>query len=281
MRKLFNLALIFVLTLSIVGCSSDSNSTDDQVQSDESVIRIGMEANYTPYNWTQNSDANGAYPISAGGGYAGGYDVEIAKIIADELGKELVIVKSDWEGLTPALNSNMIDLIIAGMSPTEERKESINFSDPYYTSEYVIVVRSDSDYVDSTSLEDFSDAKISAQLNTFNYSLVDQIPNVSKEQAMDSFSSLIVALSSGTIDGYISEVPAAQSAVSSNPDLTYVSFEDGNGFDARDEDASIAVGVSKDNEDLLNQVNDILANISDDQRDQLMEDAIANQPLNN
>ena len=71
---------------------------------------------------------NGAVAIEGSSEYAGGYDVEIAKIIAAELGKELVIVKTEWDGLIPALTSGKIDAIIAGMSPTEERKEAIDFT---------------------------------------------------------------------------------------------------------------------------------------------------------
>lgn len=73
--------------------------------------------------------------------------------------KELLVVKTKWEGLVPALTSGKIDMIIAGMSPTEERKKEIAFSDSYYTSIPTLVVRSDSQYANATSLEDFAGAK--------------------------------------------------------------------------------------------------------------------------
>lgn len=84
-------------------------------------LRVGMECNYAPYNWTQSDASENAVAIAAGG-YADGYDVRIAKIIADQLGMELEIVKTEWDGLTPALLSGNIDVIIAGMSPTAERR---------------------------------------------------------------------------------------------------------------------------------------------------------------
>ncbi|PKC51292.1 hypothetical protein RhiirA1_484070, partial [Rhizophagus irregularis] len=74
---------------------------------------------YPPFNWTQKDDSNGAVKIEGSNEYAGGYDVEIAKRVADALGKELVIVKTDWDGLLPALDTKVIDAIIAGMSPTD------------------------------------------------------------------------------------------------------------------------------------------------------------------
>ncbi|WP_019773666.1 transporter substrate-binding domain-containing protein, partial [Streptococcus sobrinus] len=96
-------------------------------------LRVGMEAAYAPFNWTQNDDSNGAVPIEGSQQYANGYDVQIGKKIAKGMGKKLLVVKTKWDGLLPALTSKKIDLIIAGMSPTEERKKEINFSNSYYT----------------------------------------------------------------------------------------------------------------------------------------------------
>ena len=103
-------------------------------------LRVGMECNYAPYNWTQSDASENAVAIAAGG-YADGYDVRIAKIIADQLGMELEIVKTEWDGLTPALLSGNIDVIIAGMSPTEERLREIDFTACYYKSELVIIYK--------------------------------------------------------------------------------------------------------------------------------------------
>ena len=117
----------------------------------EGTFRVGMECAYAPFNWQQTEADENSVPIDGGVGYAGGYDVEIARRIADGLGRELVIVKLEWDGLIPALQSNMIDAVIAGMSPTAERKMTVSFSDSYYTSNLVVVVRKDGAYVDPMS----------------------------------------------------------------------------------------------------------------------------------
>ncbi len=239
---------------------------------------VGLECNYAPFNWTQIDDSNDAVAISGGGGYCGGYDVEIAKIIAEGLGRELEIVKTEWDGLIPAVNSEKIDAVIAGMSPTEERKFSVDFSDVYYESDLVIVVRADGPYANARTIQDFSGAKITGQLNTFHYSVIDQIEGVKKQTAMDSFPTMMVALSSGKIDGYVSERPHALSVQESNPDLTFVAFEEGNGFEASPEDVAIAVAFKKGNPD-LEAVNEILATISKEDRLAIMDAAIATQPL--
>ena len=115
-------------------------STAIEVDTD-GVFRVGMEVNYAPFNWTQVTEENGAYEVvNSPGEFANGYDVEMAKRIADGLGLKLEIVKIEWDGLIPALQSGKIDAIIAGMSPTEERKKEIDFSSNYYTSDLVIVI---------------------------------------------------------------------------------------------------------------------------------------------
>ncbi len=240
-------------------------------------LKVGMECNYAPYNWTQSEPSDEAVAIAAGG-YADGYDVRIAKRIASELGMELEIVKTEWDGLVPSLMSGKIDCIIAGMSPTEERKVTIDFTEPYYESELCIVVRKDSEYANAANIQDFSGAKITGQLNTFHYTVIDQIDKVKKMPAMETFPAMIVALTAGAIDGYISERPGAVSAMASNPDIGYVAFAEGAGFEASPEDVAIAVGVMKGSE-LTEKMNAILAGISREERSALMDAAVAAQPL--
>ena len=162
-RSLVCVLLAALLSLAFVfpGCSSDNGG-------DENVLKVGMECGYQPYNWTQLTDEDGAVPIQGRKGqYANGYDVKIAKRIAEGLGKTLQVYAYEWDSLIPAVQSGALDLIIAGMSPTDERKEKVDFSEPYFNSNLVIVVRKDSAYASATTLADFSGAKIVAQSATF------------------------------------------------------------------------------------------------------------------
>lgn len=150
--------------------------TDDEYGSntENGKLYVGLECAYAPFNYTQTDNSNGAVPIYnpnkeiVANNYANGYDVMIAKKIAQELHMELCIVKLAWGGLIPALEAGTIDMIIAGMSPTAERKETIDFSDNYYNSQLVIVVRKDGKYAKATSLADLQGAKITAQIGTFH-----------------------------------------------------------------------------------------------------------------
>lgn len=105
-------------------------------------LKIAMECNYEPFNWRQMTDANGAVKISnMNNMYANGYDVQIAKYIAAELGMTLEIYAAEWEGLIPGLQAGTYDGIIAGMSPTAEREAQVDFTDCYYNSNLVIIYK--------------------------------------------------------------------------------------------------------------------------------------------
>lgn len=269
MRKgLLRLALAALTTVALVGCGGAKKE-------EANTFKVGMEAGYAPYNWTQLTDANGGVKIAGSSEYAGGYDVEIAKKIADGLGKELVVVKTEWDGLVPALVSGKVDAIIAGMSPTAERKETIDFTDTYYQSNLVMLVKNGGKYENAKTLADFSGAKITGQLNTFHYTVIDQIPNVKKQPAMDNFPAMRVALESGVIDGYVTERPEAVSAQSANNNFKMVEFTEG--FVTSPEDTAIAVGLQKGSP-LKDKINEILNGISQEQRLEIMDRAIENQP---
>ena len=98
---------ISILLLSLLAVFSITTG----VKADE-YLRVGMEAAYAPFNWTQEDDSNGAVPIEGTNQFANGYDVQVAKKIAESMNKELLVVKTKWEGLVPALTSGKIDMII-------------------------------------------------------------------------------------------------------------------------------------------------------------------------
>lgn len=244
---------------------------------DAGKLYVGLECDYAPFNYKQFSDADGAVKISNADGYVNGYDVMIAKKIAEALGKELVIMQYEWNSLIPAINAGTLDLVIAGMSPTAERAAAIDFTDAYYHSNLVIVVRKDSAYANATSLADFDGAKIVAQQSTFhdtalqnqgaNYGIIRQTP-------MGTFPLMINALNTRAVDGYIAEEPGARTNCAVNDSFTYVRLvNNSTGFNVTTADTSIAVGVKKGSA-LTALINQALAEIPQEERDRMMADAI-------
>lgn len=218
----------------------------------ESVFRVGMEAGYAPFNWTQDDDKNGAIAIEGTKNqYANGYDVQVAKMLAKKLNRKLVIVKTVWDGLVPALKARKIDAIIGGMTPTAKRRQEVAFSsNSYYTSSLVIVVNCKGKYANAKKLSDFKGAKITAQQGTFNYSFIKQIPGVKKQTAMRDFPQMRQAVESGIIDGYVAERPEAMSAEDANHAFKMIAFKEDEGFKTNPEDTAIAVGMRKGDSDL-------------------------------
>ncbi|MDR2381656.1 MAG: transporter substrate-binding domain-containing protein [Bifidobacteriaceae bacterium] len=277
MKKLPAFILAAIMMPLLLGACGGGGTSDEGDAAASGPLRVGMEAAYAPFNWTQVDDSKGAVKID-GGGWAGGYDVAMAKLVAEKMGRDLVVVKTGWDGLIPALQAGKIDMIVAGMTPTAERKESIDFSQPYYASDIVVVVKKDSKWAEAKTIDELSGAKITGQLATVHYDkFVDQIPGVDKQTALTDFPTMILALKSGKIDGYVSERPGALSAVAGNTDLTFLSFPEGQGFDVAEDDTAIAIGLKKGS-DLLAAVNEALGEISAETREQLMEQAVKDQP---
>ncbi|HEN7474821.1 TPA: ABC transporter substrate-binding protein/permease [Streptococcus agalactiae] len=265
MKKIL-LSLFTALLITFGGMTS--------IQADE-YLRVGMEAAYAPFNWTQNDNTNGAVPIEGTDQYANGYDVQVAKKLAKKLNKKVVVVKTKWEGLVPALTSGKLDMIIAGMSPTEERKKEINFSKPYYISEPTLVVNAEGKYTNAKNISDFKNAKVTAQQGVYLYNLIDQINGVKKEVAMGDFNQLRQAVESGVVDAYVSERPDATSAQTANPKLKMIELHQG--FKTSDADTNISVGMRK-GDNRINQVNQVLESISRDKQIALMDKMIKEQP---
>lgn len=271
MKRIGLSLVMFMLILS--GCSAAP--TEDVA----STLTVGLECAYAPFNWTQIEASTSAVEIDEdGAGYCDGYDIQIAQSIATGLDKTLVVKKIAWDGLIPALTNGEIDMIVAGMTDTEERRQSISFSEPYYQSDMVLIVQADSAFVSATSLADFEGANVIAQMNTFHDTVVDQIPAVNHLTPLGSFALLTNSVLQGEADAMVSEYPVALSIVASNPSLSIVQFISGSGFELAFEDTTVSVAVAKENTDLVNQINTVLSSIDSDTRNQWMADAIKRQP---
>ncbi|GAB2024555.1 ABC transporter substrate-binding protein/permease [Lactovum odontotermitis] len=269
MKKLLTAFIaLFALFGTLTFASPQANAA-----SSEKEFRVGMEAAYPPFNWTQDTAANGAYPIESSDQYANGYDVQVAKALADKLGRKLVIVKSKWDGLIPALTSGKIDAIIAGMSPTPEREQSIDFSTAYETGTMGVIVKKGSKYANATTIEDFAGAKITAQQGTFHYDLIDQLKGVSKQPAMGDFSAMRVALSSGVIDGYVAERVEGLTAEIKQPNFKFLDLSGKNGFTMDASEMVCSVGLRK-NDSSLKAINSYLKSWPKSDQEQLMDDMV-------
>lgn len=248
---------------------------------DKKVLKVAMECSYAPYNWTQPNDENGAVPISGGSDYAYGYDVMMAKKIADELGYGLEIVKLDWDSLVPAVQSGKVDCVIAGQSITSERMQSVDFSDPYYYATIVTLVKSGGKYENAKSVADLAGATGTSQLNTIWYdSCLPQIPEANIQPAMESAPAMLVALSTGRCDVVVTDKPTGQAALMAYPDFKLLDFTGTDGeYEVSDEDINIGISLKKGNTELKDSINGVLSKMTEEDFNKMMEEAISVQPL--
>ncbi len=275
MKRLISVMLAVMVALSFAGCGSKKEAKDTQ-QTADNVLRVGMECNYAPYNWSQSDDSNGAVAIAnVKDMYTNGYDVQVAAKIADALGKKLEIYSYEWDSLIPGVQSGKLDMIIAGMSPTKERREKIDFSDNYFSSNLVVVTKKGK-LDDVKTIADLDGKKIAAQSGTFH---LDALTNQTKAQVNElaDFSTMLIALGAGTIDGYIAEEPTAM-AVCMDDSYTYVPLVNNDtGFKVEDDDVSVAVGVKKGSS-LAADINKVLADFDTDAQKELMNDMVKIAP---
>ncbi len=278
MRRLL---LLFITILGAVALTACSGAKAYDFESE--TITVGLECGYAPYNWTVSASEKSEHSVKIDGTnqYCDGYDIQIASHVADELGKELVVKKLAWDGLIPSLNSNSIDMIIAGMSPTEERKESISFSNSYFTEdmEMVVVVKKDSSYANGQNLDSFSGATVAAQMGTFHTDLLSQLDGAKHHTTYKSFPDLINALKSSSIDAYLSERTVAESHLEANSDFSLISFTDLENatFKLADEYTSTAIGLRKVDSELQTKINEALAKLDNDTRNAWMDSASERQ----
>jgi putative lysine transport system substrate-binding protein len=280
-----SLLAVSLTAAALTACGSggaDKGTTAAGKEADgKKVLKVAMECSYAPYNWTQPNDANGAVPISGGSDFAYGYDVMMAKKIADELGYGLEIVKLDWDSLVPAVQSGKVDCVIAGQSITSARLQSVDFTDPYYYATIVSLVKSGGKYENAKSVADLDGATGTSQLNTIWYdSCLPQVPNANIQPAMESAPAMLVALSSGRCDLVVTDKPTGQAALIAYPDFKLLDFAGTDGdYKVSDEDTNIGISLKKGNAELKDAINGVLSKMTKADFDKTMEEAISVQPL--
>ena len=290
------MAVAMLLTLTACGGSAEAPAADaptadapaaeapaaDAVVTgvEDGVLTVGMECAYAPYNWTQMDDSNGAVPIANNPGtYANGYDVMIAKKICEANGWELEVMAIGWDGLVPALNAGQLDAVIAGQSMTETRMQEVDMAGPYFYASIVCVTQKDNALASATGISQLSGA-CTAQTGTIWYdSCLPQIEGAELMPASETAPAMIMAATSGTVDYICTDMPTAMGACATYDNLVILDFSNtDDNFEVDEGEINIGISVVKGNEFLLNAMNDVLAEMTVEDFNNTMNEAIAVQP---
>ena len=275
------LATMAALTMTACGAAKTTDAEGAAAAGDGKTLKVAMECGYAPYNWTQPDDSNGAVPIQDSKDYAYGYDVMMAKKIAQELGRELQIVKLDWDSLVPAVQSGTVDCVIAGQSITSERLEMVDFTEPYYYASIVGLTKADGTYADAKGLSDLAGTTCTSQLGTVWYDVcLGQIKDANIQPAQESAPAMLVALESGRTELVVTDMPTAMAACTAYPDLKLLDFTDTqDNFQVSEEEINIGISVQKGNKELLDGINGVLSKMTKEDYEKMMNEAISVQPL--
>lgn len=257
MKKLITLLLAGILsTAMLAGCGGSSNdsagsasgdsstagstSEDSSLTVKEGVLTMATNAAFPPYEYQE-------------GGEIVGIDADIAKAVADKLGLELQIEDMEFDSIITAVVQGKADMGLAGMTVTEERQQSVSFSDSYATGIQSIIVTEDSTI---QGPDDLADKKIGVQLSTTGdiYAVDDYGSDHVEEY--NKGADAVMALTQGKVDAVIIDNEPAKSFVSANEGLKIL--------DTKYAEEEYAAALNKDNTALLEAVNGALKELKDD-----------------
>lgn len=242
MRRILTLVLAMLfISVALVACSS-SGSVLDKIEED-GVMKVGFEGTYPPFNY---QDDDGEFT---------GFDVDISNEIGDRLGVEVEFITSKWAGLIGGLEADKFDIIIAQMTVTDERKESVDFTDPYVTTGAVIVTHEDTE--DLTSLEELDGKEVGAAAGTSFADLAETAEGANVKLYDGGFSTYVNDVVNKRLDALINDslVMGYNIAESGHP------IKITSDLLSSDENA---MAIKQGNEDFVDKVNEALAEMKDD-----------------
>lgn len=256
MKKMISLLMIVVVLASLlVACGNGekegSQENNSKVESytlegikNKGKIILGTSADYPPFEFHKVIDGKDEIV---------GFDIEIAKYIADQLGVELEIKDMDFDKLLGGLSTGMLDIVIAGMNPDPEREKEANFTDIYYESAHsVLIHKENADKI--VKVEDLNGKSIGVQIGTTQEELAKTTIENADVLSLSSNPDIVMNLKTKKIDCAIMEEPVAKSFSAANDDLMVV---EGISLSAGSE--GVAIAVKKGNDQLTEKLNEILA----------------------
>lgn len=220
---------------------TDANADATEADSSAKMIRIATEGAYPPFNYT-NSD-----------GSLGGFDVDVAQALCDEMQAECDIVAQDWDGIIPGLLAKKYDAVIAGMSITPERTEKVDFTEPYFANTMVWLAPTDSKF----DPDNVANVKLGGQRSTTPGAYLQdnyEGKNGTTVQLYDNYDNAYLDLKSARSDAVLAEKVSAVEWLKDN--------NEGFGIigDEIDNDDNIAIAVRK-NDPLKDEFNQALEKI--------------------
>jgi ABC-type amino acid transport substrate-binding protein len=238
-----------------------------------------LECGYAPFNWSTTTPTDTTVAIADSQFLCDGYDVRVSSYLAEALDVELRIIKTDWDGLIPSLTSGNIDAIIAGMTDTPSRRETISFSQPYFETRSVMIVLPGSEFADAETVADFAGATVVAQAGTLQDDMIagfEESDGWVQGTAYPTYPDALTALLSGSsgIDAILAEEPFALQMLGQQPNaIELITIVDDANVPNDDFLITVSVGLRKSDTALLAGIETALTALTEATRLQWMADA--------
>lgn len=253
-KKIAALAAVGVLVISMVGCgatsSSDGSSSDktalEKIKESGKLV-VGTSADYPPYEFHATIDGKDEIK---------GLDIDIAQAVADDLGVELEIKDMDFDGLLVALQGNKVDMVFAGMTPTDERKENADFSDIYYTATHRFILRS-GDEASVHSFDDLKGKKIGVQKGSIQEGIAQENFDAADIKSLSKVTDLVLDLKNNKVDAILIEEGVAKINCDKNEGIAMSDFV------VTDKDGGAAIALKKGSSDLQEEVNKTISKLKE------------------
>lgn len=248
-KRIGIMALIGALSLSVVGCGGKKKESEEALDKikDNGKVIVGMSADYAPYEF---------HAVVDGKDQVVGFDIDLAKEVAKDMGVDLEIKEMEFDPLIGALKAGQIDMIISGMNPDEERKKQIDFSDIYYESKHAVLVKAE-DKDKYKKVEDLDGKKIGAQLGSTQEKIAQEKVKNAELHQLANVNNLVLELKTGKVNALITEEPVANMAIKSNPELALSDLM------FTDEGGGNAIGIRKNSPKLLESLNKTIKRLKD------------------
>lgn len=237
-KRILSIALVAVMAATMLCACGKKESAGMTVN--DGVLTMATNAYFPPYEYYEGEEIVGI-------------DADIAKAVADKLGLELKIEDMEFDSIITAVQTGKVDMGLAGMTVTDERKKSVNFSDTYATGIQVVIVPEDSDI---TSVDDLTGKKIGVQLSTTGDIYASDDYGEENVEKYNKGADAVMALKQGKVDAVIIDNEPAKNFVETNEGLKILDTE----YVTED----YAACINKDNTDLLDAVNGAIAELKED-----------------
>ena len=270
-------ALLSVAAINLTACGNNAV--------DNNTLVIGMECAYQPFNWTEPKANDFTLPINGTNEFADGYDVAVAKYLAEDLNRPVVIKRIEWDDLIPSLNSGSINMVLAGMSSTAERRKTIDFTDPYLESDLAFLIKTENLPAGNSKDNPASYQELLALFNGQNlvcqagvvgediiedYFVSAEGVSIHHNQALPTYPLAAFDVQQGTAFAMPAELPVIEAAAASLQGLSVLYCDYSFLSEGDLEGLKVNIGIKKGNDQLREDLNASLGRLSQERRSQMM-----------